>query len=537
LSINFTQHSVSPAQFLEGTFQAASPGSLCVAVGSALYFITSAQVGTSQATQNLWIMKSTDGGATWTQKYNAAHVAGGSNAIAAVAIGTTIYIASVVINLTALKIFRYDTTSDTFLSDSATMPNPSGTNRPFCLGAFGVAGTLLVVYQNDNDGTLCSNVYTIGSNTWGTQQVLDAAPTTAWCPLGLAMQTTADRGFVFYVDEGGTHPLKVIPVKPAAAGTAKTLIASQTGSFPNGDFANYRPGLPIVWNSDAEVVFPYLNPASAAAPSTNALVVFRALVADNPTFTSETVAAAGSLGAGIDITIFPDTIFGPVACCFEVTLGTLTVLFLADNNQGSTGSSSSQSFIYYATNTGAGLGWSAATLAFSSAVPNEPLGIYPAGSPGTFDGLFYGQVNPVVFFGVGTKYASLTNLFLANGSSPPVLSCNNPPVGVVGVAYSHALSVSGGTAPFTYAITAGALPTGLTLGASTGIISGTPQAGGTFTFTVQVTDAAAATSSVTCSIAIGAFELTLIGAKRWPRERPPEGCAVETPDTTFRRLM
>ncbi|RZK99271.1 MAG: hypothetical protein EOO62_25035, partial [Hymenobacter sp.] len=50
---------------------------------------------------------------------------------------------------------------------------------------------------------------------------------------------------------------------------------------------------------------------------------------------------------------------------------------------------------------------------------------------------------------------------------------------------------SGGTAPYTFAITAGALPAGLTL-TSAGTLSGTPTANGTFNFTVTATDNSAA---------------------------------------------
>ena len=63
------------------------------------------------------------------------------------------------------------------------------------------------------------------------------------------------------------------------------------------------------------------------------------------------------------------------------------------------------------------------------------------------------------------------------------------PSAVLGVAYSVQLAATGGVAPYTWAISAGSLPTGLTL-SSTGLLSGTPTASGSFTFTVQVTDSA-----------------------------------------------
>ncbi len=56
--------------------------------------------------------------------------------------------------------------------------------------------------------------------------------------------------------------------------------------------------------------------------------------------------------------------------------------------------------------------------------------------------------------------------------------------------YSASLSATDCVGPCTFAITAGALPAGLTL-SSAGILSGTPTAGGVFNFTVTVTDAGA----------------------------------------------
>lgn len=73
--------------------------------------------------------------------------------------------------------------------------------------------------------------------------------------------------------------------------------------------------------------------------------------------------------------------------------------------------------------------------------------------------------------------------------------------GTVGAAYTGAVAATGGTGPYTYAVTSGALPAGLTL-ASDGAISGTPTTAGTSAFTVTATDANDATGSREYSVMV-----------------------------------
>lgn len=53
--------------------------------------------------------------------------------------------------------------------------------------------------------------------------------------------------------------------------------------------------------------------------------------------------------------------------------------------------------------------------------------------------------------------------------------------GVTGAAYSETIDVQGGSGPYTFAVSSGALPSGLSLNTSTGVISGTPIATATYT--------------------------------------------------------
>jgi hypothetical protein len=84
--------------------------------------------------------------------------------------------------------------------------------------------------------------------------------------------------------------------------------------------------------------------------------------------------------------------------------------------------------------------------------------------------------------GKGSKAFSLTI------KAAPSITTASLPNGQVNILYSQTLVGSGGTPPYTWSISSGALPNGLTLSPTTGAISGTPTFAGTFTFTVKLTD-------------------------------------------------
>ena len=57
--------------------------------------------------------------------------------------------------------------------------------------------------------------------------------------------------------------------------------------------------------------------------------------------------------------------------------------------------------------------------------------------------------------------------------APPTVTTTGLPVGTVGVPYASSLDATGGLAPYSWSVTAGALPPGLQLTPG-GAISGTP---------------------------------------------------------------
>lgn len=97
-----------------------------------------------------------------------------------------------------------------------------------------------------------------------------------------------------------------------------------------------------------------------------------------------------------------------------------------------------------------------------------------------------------------------TIITAAPGCPVIVLNPTTLPTGMMGVPYSQTITASGGTAPYTYAVSNGALPAGLTLNAATGAISGVPLQTGLFTFTIQATDAAACPGAREYTMAVGA---------------------------------
>ncbi|MCC8999957.1 MAG: putative Ig domain-containing protein, partial [Candidatus Contendobacter sp.] len=82
----------------------------------------------------------------------------------------------------------------------------------------------------------------------------------------------------------------------------------------------------------------------------------------------------------------------------------------------------------------------------------------------------------------------------ATTTDPLTISTTTLAGATTGTFYTALLQAAGGKTPYAWSLLSGVLPGGISLNSSTGVLSGTPSAPGTFNFVVQVKDSAGATA-------------------------------------------
>ena len=131
-------------------------------------------------------------------------------------------------------------------------------------------------------------------------------------------------------------------------------------------------------------------------------------------------------------------------------------------------------------------------------------------------GLSAGSVTCPITFQTGGTYTvaatysgdanfagSSTSVSQYVSGSPPSITTSSLANAVQGQYYSVELAGTGGSTPYSWSLTSGNLPTGLSLNTSTGLISGTPSGTSkTETFTVKLTDAKGATATKSFTITV-----------------------------------
>lgn len=104
----------------------------------------------------------------------------------------------------------------------------------------------------------------------------------------------------------------------------------------------------------------------------------------------------------------------------------------------------------------------------------------------------------------GTPQQDDQPLTLTIQAAPTALNITTTtlPNATIPLAYSQTVVATGGTTPYSWTISSGALPPGLTIGATTGVISGVPTTVGTSSFSVRVTDNTGAQNTKALSIQV-----------------------------------
>lgn len=125
---------------------------------------------------------------------------------------------------------------------------------------------------------------------------------------------------------------------------------------------------------------------------------------------------------------------------------------------------------------------------------------------GEAEGLFHmkGLLDEVTIFNRGLDDAELRSIFQAGSAGkckPPKITTRVLTSAQLGESYDQTLRAEFGTPPYTWSVAGGSLPSGIALGTS-GILSGTPQGTGSFSFAVSLVDAAGKTAAAPLSLEV-----------------------------------
>jgi virginiamycin B lyase len=135
---------------------------------------------------------------------------------------------------------------------------------------------------------------------------------------------------------------------------------------------------------------------------------------------------------------------------------------------------------------------------------NTTTGVF-SGTPTTLGYKEFGTV--VIDSNNRTGAKTLSIVVNPSTNSPLSITTTSLPGGRQNIAYSSTVAATGGQSPYTWSISSGSAPPGLSL-STNGTLSGAPNTAGTFTFNVRVTDAASTQATRTFSVSIAAAPAT-----------------------------
>jgi hypothetical protein len=393
-----------------------------------------------------------------------------------------------------------DTTFTTGSSGGGSNPPNQFYGYVYVGGSAAPSGTSVAAYVN---GALAASTTTDSMGRYGYTQLFQ-------------VQGQSGGTVTFYVNSvltsqtatwtsGGITKVNLYSNEAVLAVTTDSAsYSSTTSALFNGSLAG------LGTNTSATVSFEYGSTTSYG--STSSTSTMTSTGSFSKTITGLTsgatyhyrAKAVGNLGT---------TVYGADATYVHVPGGTLTVTTNAatgvgtssatlNGNLSSLGSCGSAS-VWFEYGTSISYG------STTSSTTKTSTGTYSAALSGLSNGTTY-HFRTVASCSGSTVYGSDLTF---NTGAPGALTITTTSLasGTQGSAYSRTVSATGGTTPYTWSIYSGTLPDGLTIGSSTGIISGTPTTTGTSSFTVRVTDSALATDDQALSITINPPNPKLIG--------------------------
>lgn len=272
-------------------------------------------------------------------------------------------------------------------------------------------------------------------------------------------------------------------------GANRELACSTTGTtIQNGAGQTMVPVYSFIGFTGRVTVFQIINPTTSASDTfTSGGVHFTVVALNNVAAGPDKTAHQNTDGSPLPVTVIPSVANEFIYSCLEVSWitspSTSNYTALSSSFDYGTGQTYENYYDAYTIQGGTP----------SSTTVNW----LPNGGAGAVNGQTAGSVTFTSLATVATLAATTTSF----------------PEAVAGTSYSTSLTASGGVQNYTWALTSGTLPTGLSV-SSAGVISGTPASAGTTTGLVfRVTDAASSTANtISLTLYVASSALALAGS-------------------------